>query len=167
MTNRVVSTLCYVRSGTKTLMLHRIKKDNDVHQGKWNGLGGKIHPGETPEECVIREVKEEAGLDIRSPQLRGVMTFPLFKDNEDWLVFLFTASEFDGDLIECDEGKLEWVENNKLLDLHLWEGDRYFMEWLKQGKFFSAKFCYQDGRLQSHEVTFYDSFGMNRAETSS
>ena len=137
-------------------MLHRIKKDKDVHKGKWNGLGGKLHAGETPEECVRREVKEESGLDIPSPKLRGVMTFPEFKDQEDWLVFLFTADEFCGDLIECDEGVLQWVPDEDIPNLKLWEGDKYFLEWLKSGKFFSAKFCYKDGNLTHHEVKFYE-----------
>lgn len=151
-----VSTLCYIKHEGKTLMLHRIKKDKDVHKGKYNGLGGKLHAGETPEECVIREVKEESGLEIRAPRLRGVMTFPEFKDQEDWLVFLFTATEFTGDLIECNEGALQWVPDEKLLSLHLWEGDKYFLTWLNEGKFFSAKFCYKNGALINHSVKFYD-----------
>lgn len=152
-----VSTLCYLKRGGKTLMLHRIKKERDIHKDKWNGLGGKIHAGETPEECVIREVKEESGYDIVAPQLHGVMTFPEFKDKQDWLVFLFTADRFSGEEIESDEGRLEWIEDEKLFDLHLWEGDKYFLEWLKQDKFFSARFCYKDGALTHHDVTFYGS----------
>jgi len=89
-----VSTLCYINDGHKTLMLHRVKKKDDVHEGKWNGLGGKFIAGESPEDCVIREVKEESGLDITKPTFCGVMTFPEFKDGEDWLVFLFRADQF-------------------------------------------------------------------------
>jgi len=151
-----VSTLCYLKRDGKTLMLHRVKKDRDVHQGKWNGLGGKLEEGETPEECVIREVREEAGLDIKSPTLRGVMTFPKFKDDEDWLVFLFTATNFSGDMIECDEGNLEWIPDDNVFQLHLWEGDKYFLEWLKDNRFFSAKFCYERGQLTDHSVVYYD-----------
>ena len=136
-------------------MLHRVKKENDVHEDKYNGLGGKLLAGETPEECVVREVEEESGLKIRNPKLRGVMMFPAFKDNEDWLVFLFTVNKFAGTLVESDEGRLEWVEDNKLLDLNLWEGDKLFLQWLKQDRFFSAKFVYKNKRLVDHRVTFY------------
>ena len=150
-----LSTLCYLKKNGKTLMMHRTKKDKDVHEGKWNGLGGKFLKGESPEECVIREVKEESGLRIKKPQLRGVMTFPSFKDKEDWVVFLFTASEFTGRLKECDEGKLEWIEDKKLSALNLWEGDKIFFEWLKEGRFFSAKFVYKNKRLIEHNVYKY------------
>lgn len=137
-------------------MLHRIKKDRDVHQGKWNGLGGKLEPGETPEECVVREVREESGLTIHRPKLRGVMTFPEFKDQEDWLVFLFTAEQFEGDMVESPEGHLEWIDDAEVLGLRLWDGDKYFLGWLEQPRFFSARFCYSNGALMKHEVTFYD-----------
>ncbi len=150
-----VSTLCYVRHEGKTLMLHRIKKDSDIHQGKWNGLGGKFLTGETPEECVIREVKEESGLTIVAPQLRGVMTFPKFKNAEDWLVFLFTAQKFHGQQQECSEGHLEWIADEKIKDLNLWEGDHRFLEWLKGPKFFSAKFIYKNKKLVEHSAIFY------------
>lgn len=152
-----VSTLCYLRRDGKTLMLHRIKKDCDIHAGKWNGLGGKIEAGESPEDCVIREVREESGLTIFRPRLRGVMTFPEFKDKEDWLVFVFTVDEFEGNLIESAEGRLEWIPDEKIFDLRLWEGDKYFLEWITRPVFFSAKFCYQNGSLLKHEVTFYES----------
>ncbi|MCA9405833.1 MAG: 8-oxo-dGTP diphosphatase [Candidatus Omnitrophica bacterium] len=152
----VASTLCYIQKDGKTLMLHRVKKDADIHEGKWNGLGGKIDPGETPEECIIREVREESGLELKSPKLRGVMTFPEFKDREDWLVFLFTANTFSGKLMECNEGHLEWIDDHKVCDLNLWEGDKYFIEWLKKDVFFSAKFIYKDKKLIDHSVTFYD-----------
>ncbi len=85
-------------------MLHRIKKENDIHEGKWNGLGGKFEPGETPEACAIRDVKEESGLKINSPILKGIITFPLFSPNTDWYVFVFTADQSAGELIESDEG---------------------------------------------------------------
>lgn len=150
-----VSTLCYLQRDGKTLMLHRIKKDRDIHAGKWNGLGGKLEAGETPEECVIREVREESGLTIERPRLCGVMTFPEFKDQEDWLVFVFIACQFDGQLIESAEGHLEWIADEKIFDLPLWEGDKYFLEWLTRPEFFSAKFCYKNAQLLKHEVVFY------------
>jgi 8-oxo-dGTP diphosphatase len=139
----------------KTLMLFRNKKPNDVHEGKWNGLGGKFEKGETPEECVIREVKEESGLMIKNPKLHGIITFPMFDGKKDWYVFMFTVKDFEGELIDSNEGKLEWIENEKLLDLNLWEGDKIFIPWLFQEKYFSAKFIYENKKLISHNVSFY------------
>jgi len=115
-----IETLCYIEKDNKILLLHRTKKEKDIHEGKWIGVGGKIEQGETPEECIIREVKEETGLIIKNPNLNGVMTFPKFKDDEDWYVFLFTANNFQGELIECDEGVLKWVEKYKVLDMPTW-----------------------------------------------
>ncbi len=151
----VAATLCYVRSEGRTLMLHRNKKEGDVHRGKWNGLGGKLDAGESPEECVIREIREESGLIIIKPRLRGLLTFPAFKAGEDWLVFVYTAKRFEGSLGPCAEGDLEWVEDARLAELPLWEGDRIFLPWLEQERFFSGKFVYRDGRLVSHEAAFY------------
>ena len=151
----ILATLCYLKKNGRTLMLHRVKKDRDIHQDKWNGLGGKFEPGESPEECVLREVKEESGLTIRHPLLRGVMTFPLFDGEQDWVVFLYTATDYQGEIKECDEGSLEWIDNDKLCSLNLWEGDKLFFQWLEQDKFFSAKFVYQNKKLMEHEVVFY------------
>lgn len=151
----IAATLCYVRSGGRTLMMHRNKKEGDVHRGKWNGLGGKLDAGESPEECVIRELREESGLSIIAPRLRGVLTFPAFKNGEDWLVFVYTATRFEGMLGACAEGDLEWVEDSRLATLPLWEGDLIFLPWIDQEKFFSGKFSYVDGRLARHEVSFY------------
>lgn len=136
-------------------MLHRVKKHHDIHQGKWNGLGGKIEPGETPEDCVIREVQEESGLIIK-PILKGLLTFPEFFDNgEDDYTFVFTATDFHGTLIDSNEGNLEWIDNDKLLDLPLWEGDKIFLPWLESDGFFSGKFSYKKGKLLKHSVLFY------------
>ncbi|HXT01351.1 MAG TPA: 8-oxo-dGTP diphosphatase [Elusimicrobiota bacterium] len=151
----IAATLCYVRSGGRTLMLHRNKKKGDVHLGKWNGLGGKLDAGESPDDCVVREVREESGLTILDPRLRGVLTFPSFQNGDDWLVFVYTATRFTGQLGECAEGALSWVDDAKILDLPLWEGDRRFLPWLDEDKFFSAKFAYRDGRLASHEARFF------------
>jgi len=150
-----IGTLCYINNGHKTLMLHRIKKKNDIHEGKWNGLGGKLESGESPEECVIREVYEESGLIIKNPNLRGIMTFPKFDDIDDWLVFLYTATDFNGDLIESNEGVLKWINNNEILNLNLWEGDKIYLDWLNQDKFFSAKFIYKKRSLKDYNVIFY------------
>lgn len=152
-----LATLCYVKdakNGT-TLMLHRIKKENDMHEGKWNGLGGKFEIGESPEECVIREIKEESGLDIKNPKLNGFITFPAFDGFEDWYVFIFSVTEFSGELIDSVEGNLEWVQDEKLFDLNLWDGDKIFMGWIQDDKFFSAKFNYNSGKLKDYEVVFY------------
>jgi 8-oxo-dGTP diphosphatase len=127
-------------------LAHRNKKANDIHQGKWNGLGGKFEAGETPEECVIREILEESGLSIHNPKLCGLLMFPSFKGN-DWYVFVFTANEFTGELMDSPEGKLEWISDEKVLDLNLWESDDIFMPWIREGKFFSAKFDYEGDKM--------------------
>ena len=150
-----IGTLCYINDGKRTLMLHRIKKENDMHEGKWNGLGGKLEQGESPEECVVREVHEESGLTIKNPTLRGIMTFPKFDDIDDWLVFLYTANQFSGELIESDEGNLKWINNDKILNLNLWDGDKIYLDWLKQDKFFSAKFIYKNRELKDYSAIFY------------
>jgi 8-oxo-dGTP diphosphatase len=152
-----LATLCYLKHRGKTLMLHRIKKQNDMHAGKWNGLGGKLLPGETPEQCAIREVQEESGLTLINPVLRGVLTFPAFSKDEDWYCFLFVAHAFTGQLIDSAEGVLTWIEDDKLLDLNLWEGDKIFLPWLEVDAFFSGHFRYQDGKLVEHSVVFYTS----------
>lgn len=150
-----LATLCYLKHQGKTLMLHRIKKPNDMHAGKWNGLGGKLLPGETPEQCAIREVQEESGLTISAPVLRGVLTFPAFSKEEDWYCFLFVAHTFTGELIDSPEGVLTWIEDDKLLELNLWEGDKIFLPWLAAEAFFSGYFRYQAGELVDHSVIFY------------
>lgn len=150
-----LATLCYVRKGGKTLMLHRVKKVDDVHEGKWNGLGGKLEPGESPEECVIREVREEAGLKIQAPLLKGVLTFPDFAKGEDWYVFVFTASKFSGRLIDSAEGNLAWIADRDLLKLNLWGGDKVFLPLLRRRGHFSGKFHYRGGRLKKYSVETY------------
>ena len=151
-----LGTLCYITDGEKTLMLHRVKKENDMHEGKWNGLGGKLEEGESPEECVIREVYEESGLKIKSPKLKGIITFPKFDEIDDWLVFVYTANDFKGNTIDSDEGVLEWIGNSKLLDLNLWEGDKVYMKWLDKDELFSAKFIYRKRKLVDYDVVFYE-----------
>jgi 8-oxo-dGTP diphosphatase len=141
----------------KTLMIHRIKKENDMHQGKWNGLGGKLNPGESPEDCVIREVREESGLTISDPLLKGFLTFPRFANDEDWYAFVFVARKIEGQLIESEEGVLEWIDDDLLLNLDLWEGDLIFLPWLERPGIFSGKFIYRDGKLVEHKAIFYES----------
>lgn len=136
-------------------MVHRIKKANDMHQGKWNGLGGKLEPGESPEECVIREIFEESGLIVKRLFFKGMITFPGFANEEDWYAFIFVIDQFEGELIDSPEGPLEWIEDSALLELNLWDGDKIFLKWLDQPDFFSAKFMYQDGKFIDYDVKFY------------
>ena len=152
-----LATLCYVmdRKTESTLMIHRVKKQNDYHEGKWNGLGGKFEQGESPEDCAIREIEEECGLRVKSVTMKGFITFPMFDGKEDWYVFLFTAYDFTGKLIDSNEGNLAWIKNNKLTDLNLWDGDKIFIPWLFNDKYFSAKFNYENGKYINHEVFFY------------
>lgn len=150
-----LATLCYVKQNGKTLMLHRVKKNNDHHKGKWNGLGGKIEPHESPEECAIREIYEESGLKCKNPKLVGFITFPLFDGVEDWYVFLYVIKEFVGELIDSPEGNLEWIPDEKITELNLWEGDSIFLKWIEDEKFFSAKFNYKDKQFIDYEVVFH------------
>ena len=152
-----LATLCYVmdKDEKKTLMIHRTKKKNDYHEGKWNGLGGKFEEGESPEECAIREIKEESGLKVNSPRMHGFITFPNFDGVDDWYVFIFTADQYEGEIIDSPEGKLEWIPDGKVTALNLWEGDKIFLEWLYQDKFFSAKFNYTNGAYKDYSVCFY------------
>ena len=152
----LLATLCYIKHDGKTLMVHRNKKPNDIHAGKWNGLGGKFEAGETPEECIRREVEEEAGLLIQNPHLHGLLVFTNFKGN-DWYVFVFTASEFEGQLSESSpEGRLAWIDDDKLTELNLWESDHIFLPWLAAGKFFSAKFEYVGVVMQGYDIIFHE-----------
>jgi 8-oxo-dGTP diphosphatase len=150
----ILATLCYIKHEGHTLMVYRNKKPNDMHAGKWNGLGGKFEPGESPENCVRREVWEESGLQIRNPKLHGLLMFPNFK-GDDWYVFVFTVREFEGELIDSPEGRLEWIPDEKLTSLSLWESDQIFFPWLEKDEFFSAKFIYQGDQMKSYEVSFH------------
>ena len=152
-----LATLCYLKMDGKTLMIHRIKKENDMHHGKWNGLGGKLNPGESPEDCVIREVREESGLIISDPLLKGFLTFPRFANDEDWYAFVYVARKIEGQLIESEEGVLKWINDEHLLNLDLWEGDLIFLPWLERPGIFSGKFIYREGKLVEHSEVFYES----------
>ena len=151
-----LATICYIRKNGKTLMLHRTKKENDIHEGKWVGVGGKLEAGESPEECVKREILEETGLVVEKVSLRGFLTFPSFAGSGDWYGFLYTAEEFTGELIDSPEGELEWVEDEKISALNMWEGDEYFLKWMLEDKIFSAKFSYDENeKLLDYSVSFY------------
>ena len=141
------STLCYLVKDGKVLMLHRVKKKNDINHDKWIGIGGKFEPEEAPEECILREAKEETGLTLTSWRCRGVVTF-LQEGGEGEYMYLFTADDFTGELIECDEGDLQWVSMEFLDALPTWEGDRIFLNLLWQdAPFFLLTLRYQCDRL--------------------
>lgn len=144
------STLCYIEKDNHYLMLHRIVKKNDVNKDKWIGVGGHFEFGESPEDCVLREVKEETGYTLTSYQYRGLVTF-VFADIEMEFMSLFTADGFEGEPIECNEGVLEWVPIDEIENLNLWEGDKIFFRLLKEKiPFFSLKLVYNlDGQLES------------------
>ena len=152
-----LGTLCYIEKNNQYLMLHRTKKEDDMHEGLWVGLGGKFEPGESPEECVIREIFEESGLTIANPQLRGIMTFPKFaKQKEDWYVFLFTVTEFTGTVKPCNEGELVWVDKDRLNELPMHMGDYHFLKCLQEyDSVFTAKYVYEDGKLKDFSVAVY------------
>lgn len=125
------STLCYVTRGNEVLMLHRVKKKNDINKDKWIGIGGKFEENESPDECLLREAMEETGLWLKSWQCRGIVTF-LTETGFGEYMYLFTADEFEGDLKECDEGDLQWVSREFLNELPKWEGDQIFLDLLWQ-----------------------------------
>ena len=151
-----MTTLCYIEQEGKYLMLHRVKKHHDINAGKWIGVGGHVENGETPEECLLREVKEETGLMLTAYRLRGLVTF-LSDACEPELMCVFTADAFDGEMIECDEGELAWVEKSEVLALPTWEGDRVFLERLLSGdeRFFSIKLRYEGDKLVEKKITDY------------
>ena len=125
------STLCYILRGNDVLMLHRVKKKNDINHDKWIGIGGKFEFEESPDECLLREAKEETGLTLTAWRCRGVVTF-LNEGGEGEYMYLFTADAFEGELIECDEGDLQWVSRDFLDTLPKWEGDQIFLDLLWQ-----------------------------------
>lgn len=141
------TTLCYIEKANKYLMLHRIKKENDYNHDKWIGVGGKFEPGEGPIECLLREVKEETGLTLTKYEYRGIVYFESDKWPEE-AMHLFTATEFEGELIECDEGELKWIPKNEVIKLNLWEGDKVFLKLLVEDKeFFRLKLRYEGDNL--------------------
>lgn len=149
--NNITATLCYVRDKDNVLMLHRTKKENDIHKGKYNGLGGKLEKGETPYECVIREVYEESGLMIKKPVLKGILNFPDFDCKNNWIVFVYVANDFSGKIKESDEGDLVWVKKNRITELPLWEGDKVFLKYIFTEKFFYGTFYYHQNKLKKYK----------------
>ena len=141
------TTLGYIERDDAYLMLHRVKKKNDLNHDKWVGIGGKFEDGESPEECMRREALEETGLTLHDLQLRGIVTFVSNEwDNE--YMFLYTCTQFSGDLTECKEGNLEWVPKDKVCSLPIWEGDKIFFRLLNENApFFSLKLSYEGDKL--------------------
>lgn len=141
------TTLCYIERDGQYLMLHRIRKKNDINAGKWIGVGGHFLDGESPDDCLLREVFEETGLRLTSYRCRGIVTF-VPDDGECELMHLYTADGFEGTLTDCDEGVLRWVNKEDVPSLPLWEGDRVFLRLLgTEAPFFSLKLVYRGGVL--------------------
>ena len=135
-------------------MINRNKRENDIHRNKYNGLGGKFEKDESPEECVKREIFEESGLIINNPKLVGNILFPGFA-NKDWQVYVYVANDYTGEkLVENHEGSLHWIDDDKLLDLPLWESDYIFIPWIMEGKQFRAKFNYDNDKMIDYDVSF-------------
>lgn len=151
-----ITTLCYIENNEQYLMLHRTKKQNDINQGKWIGVGGHVENEESPEECLVREVKEETSLTLTSYRLRGLVSF-INSECESELMCVFTADEYTGNLITCEEGDLQWIAKTQVPDLPTWEGDRVFLELLlsDEQRFFSIKLQYEGDRLVEKKINLY------------
>lgn len=143
------TSLCYMEQNGCYLMLHRTKKKNDLNQEKWIGIGGKFEENESPDDCVRREVSEETGLILSEVRYCGIITF-VSDEYESEQMHLFHATGFDGEIKDCEEGELEWIEKTKLSELNLWEGDLIFLKLMQEKiPFFSLKLTYQKDRLVS------------------
>lgn len=151
-----LTTICYIEKDNKYLMLHRTKKKNDMSEGKYLGIGGKFEDGESPEECILREVKEETGLTLTKYKQRGIMTFTSDKYETEYM-HIFTATEYEGTISECNEGDLEWIDIDKVNALPIWEGDKLFFDLLKENiPFFGIKVHYsKDNELLDYSVQRY------------
>ncbi|HAQ51612.1 MAG TPA: DNA mismatch repair protein MutT [Lachnospiraceae bacterium] len=151
------TTLCYIKQNDKYLMLHRTKKSDDPNEGKWIGIGGHTEDGESPEECVLREVREETGLRLTEFRYRALITF-VSDVYETEYMHLYTASAYDGRLInECNEGELQWVPVDQIMNLPMWEGDKLFLPCImdESNGFFSMKLVYEGDRLVKHTLYEY------------
>lgn len=147
-----ITTLCYITHGEKTLMLHRTKKESDENAGKWIGIGGHLEEGESPEDCLVREVREETGLTLTSFSFRGLVTFV----SDEWgteYMCLFSGVSDTEEITDCSEGELRWIETEKLGELPMWEGDRVFFDLMKTRRdFFSLKLRYEGEKLAECSV---------------
>lgn len=141
------TSLCYIERGSEYLMLHRVKKENDENHDKWIGIGGKFENGESPDECMLREMREETGLTALSWRARGIVTFVSDECGTEYM-HLFTCDRFSGTVKDCDEGVLEWIDKSRLLSLPIWEGDKIFLRLLdEEAPFFLLKLCYKGDEL--------------------
>lgn len=141
------TTLCYIEKDGRYLMMHRVKREHDINKDKWVGVGGHFEADESPEECLLREVQEETGLALASWQLRGIITFICDRQPTEYM-FLYTADAYSGELIECEEGDLVWIDKSQVYDLPIWEGDKIFFRMLEQNDpFFSLKLKYENDVL--------------------
>lgn len=149
------TTICYISRGNEYLMIHRVKKENDANRDKWIGIGGKLEYGESPFDCVRREVLEETGLTLNSLSYRGIITFVSNEFGTEYM-HLFTSNSFSGNIPdENDEGKLEWIDKARLMSIPMWEGDKIFLELLdKESGFFSLKLVYEGEKLIEHKLEF-------------
>ena len=154
-----LTTLCYIEKDNKYLMMHRVKKEHDINKDKYVGVGGHFEYGESPDECLMREVMEETGLTLIKYKPRGIVTF-IYGDEsvpEERVVeymHLYTATEFSGELIDCDEGELVWIDKDKVYDLPIWEGDKIFFRLMEEREdYFSLKLVYSEaGELIEHDI---------------
>lgn len=141
-----LTTLCYMEKDDQYLMMHRVKKKDDGNHDKWIGIGGHFEFGESPEECLLREVREETGLVLTSWRFRGLVTF-VSGDWEEYMC-LYTADGYTGEMTECNEGELVWVEKSRIPQLNIWEGDKIFLDLLaREHPFFSLKLVYSGDQL--------------------
>jgi len=141
------TTLCYIEKDDSYLMLHRVKKERDINKDKWIGVGGHFEEGESPEECLLREVREETGLELTSFRLRGIVTFTTDIYPTEYM-FLYTADAYEGEITECNEGNLEWVKKREVYQLPVWEGDKVFFRLLEEEiPVFSLKLRYEGDNL--------------------
>ena len=146
------TTLCYIEKENKYLMLYRNKSDKDPNKGKWLGIGGKLEKGETPDEAAVREVYEETGLILDGYEYRGIVNF-VSDIYEDEIMHLYYSNDFRGEVKECDEGHLEWIDKDKVFDLPMWEGDRIFLKFLDSNMpFFNLTLRYERDTLVSGEL---------------
>ncbi len=159
--SKILTTLCYIEKDEQYLMMHRVSKQNDLNQGKWIGVGGHFIEGESPEECLLREVKEETGLTLTTYKLRGIITFV----SDEWgceYMHLYTADAFEGtlgakEMEACSEGILKWVPKEEIFDLNLWEGDKIFLKLLLENQgMFSLKLEYEGDTLVNSVVKVYE-----------
>lgn len=155
-----ITTLCYIEQDEKYLMLHRTKKEKDVNKGKWIGVGGKLEIGESLTQCLLREIKEETGLDAIDYQLRGIVLF-CYNEEEPLYMYLYTCNSFTGELQDCDEGELKWIAKRDLFRLNLWEGDKIFLELLQQeSPMFYLKLEYENDTLINQYLEIKDQFSL-------